>query len=47
VHKTANALNKLPRSQQPKANRTLQEFCMAETKKDAAFDPFVETWRAN
>jgi transposase-like protein len=46
VHKTANVLNKLPKSQQPKAKRMLQEIWMAETKKDAlaAFDAFVETW---
>ena len=46
VHKTANVLNKLPNSQQPKAKRALQEIWMAETKKDAlaAFDAFVETW---
>ena len=46
VHKTANVLNKLPKSQQPKAKRLLQEIWMAETKKDAlaAFDAFVETW---
>ncbi len=44
VHKTANVLNKLPKSQQPKAKRALR--WMAETKKDAlaAFDVFVETW---
>ena len=46
VHKTANVLNKLPKSQLPKAKRSLQEIWMAETKKDAlaAFDAFVETW---
>jgi putative transposase len=46
VHKTANVLNKLPKSQQPKAKRALQEIWMAETKKDAlaALDAFVETW---
>ena len=46
VHKTANVLNKLPKSQQSKAKRTLQEIWMAETKKDAllAFDAFIETW---
>jgi transposase-like protein len=46
VHKTANVLNKLPKSQQPKAKRALQEIWMAETKKDAhaAFDAFVENW---
>jgi transposase-like protein len=40
VHKTANALNKLPKSQHSKAKRALQEIWMAETKKDAlaAFD---------
>src|SRR3954470_14321958 len=46
VHKTANVLNKLPKSQQPKAKRALQEIWMAETKKEAliAFDAFVETY---
>jgi transposase-like protein len=46
VHKTANVLNKLPKSQQSKGKRALQEIWMAETKKDAlaAFDIFVETW---
>ena len=46
VHKTANVLNKLPKSQQSKAKRALQEIWMAETKKDAlvAFAAFVETW---
>jgi len=46
VHKTANVLNKLPKSQQSKAKRALQEIWMAETKNDAlmAFDAFVETW---
>ena len=46
VHKTGNVLNKLPKSQQSKAKRALQEIWMAETKKDAlvAFDVFVETW---
>ena len=45
VHKTANVLNKLPKSQS-KAKRALQEIWMAETKKDAllAFDAFIETW---
>src|SRR5438045_9453010 len=46
VHKTANVLNKLPKSQQSKAKRALQEVWMAETKKDApaTFDVFIETW---
>ena len=46
VHKTANILNKLPKSQQPKAKRSLQDIWMAETKKDAeaAFDAFVAAY---
>ena len=46
VHKTANVLNKLPKSLQSKAKRTLQEIWMAETKKEAlmAFDAFIETY---
>jgi transposase-like protein len=46
VHKTANVLNKLPKSLQSKAKRTLQEIWMAETKNDAlvAFDAFIETY---
>ena len=46
MHKTANVLNKLPKSQQSKAKRALQEIWMAETKKEAcaALDVFVETW---
>lgn len=46
VHKTANVLNKLPKSQQPKAKRSLQEIWMAETRKDAvaAFDAFLEAY---
>jgi putative transposase len=46
VHKTANVLNKLPKSLQPKAKRALQEIWMAETKNDAlvAFDAFAESW---
>jgi putative transposase len=46
VHKTANILNKLPKSLHTKAKRALQEIWMAETKNDAiaAFDAFVETY---
>src|SRR4051794_15270947 len=46
VHKTANVLNKLPKSQQPKAKRALQEIWMAETKPEAlvAFGAFVGTY---
>ena len=45
VHKSANVLAKLPKSQQPKAKRALQEIWMAETKVEAeiAFDAFVES----
>src|SRR4051794_34435703 len=44
VHKTANVLNKLPKSLHSKAKRALQEIWMAETKKDAvtALDAFAE-----
>src|SRR5271166_5101584 len=46
VHKTANVLNRLPKSQQSKAKRALQDIWMAETKIDAnaAFDAFVATY---
>lgn len=46
VHKSANVLNKLPKSQQPKAKRALQEIWMAETQAaaEAAFDAFVESY---
>lgn len=45
-HKTANVLNKLPKSQHPKAKRALQEIWMAETKTaaGAAFDAFLESY---
>ena len=48
VHKTANILNKLPKSLHTKAKRALQEIWMAETKKDAlvAFDVFVGAYSA-
>src|SRR5438270_757583 len=47
VHKTANVLNKLPKSQQPKAKRSLQEIWMAETSKvaEAAFDTFIAAYQ--
>ncbi len=46
VHKTANVLAKLPKSQHPKAKRALQDIWMAETKADAetAFDSFIESY---
>ena len=48
VHKTANILNKLPKSLQGKAKGHLQDIWMAETKADAeaAFDFFVEAYGA-
>ena len=47
VHKTANVLAKLPKGQQPKAKRALQEIWMAETKAAAevAFDGFIESYQ--
>jgi len=48
VHKTANVLNRLPKSLQGKAKRALQNIWMAETRKDAeaAFDAFAELYGA-
>src|SRR5262249_8433017 len=49
VHKTANVLNKMPNSQQPKTKRAPHGMWMAETTKDVldAFAVFVETWAVN
>ena len=46
VHKTANVLNKLPKSLQGKAKRALQNIWIAETKHaaEAALDMFVEIY---
>ena len=48
VHKTANVLNKLPKSTQPKAKALLHEIWQAETKAAAeeAFNLFVTTFEA-
>lgn len=48
VHKTANILNKLPKSLQGKAKGHLQDIWMAETRADAeaAFGFFVEAYGA-
>jgi putative transposase len=48
VHKTANVLNKLPKSIQAKAKSMLQEIWMAETRQQAdnAFDLFVSSFEA-
>jgi hypothetical protein len=47
VHKTANVLNKLPKSQQPKAKAALHEIWMAATQQEAekAFDHFLTVYR--
>lgn len=46
VHKTANVLNAMPKSVQPKAKAHLKDIWMAETKAEAgaAFDFFVEAY---
>ncbi len=48
VHKTANVLNKMPKSVQPQAKNLLHEIWRAPTKDDAgkAFDLFEKTFDA-
>ena len=48
VHKTANVLDKMPKSQQPSAKAMLHEIWMSATKEDAtkAFDRFIATYQA-
>jgi len=48
VHKTANVLNKMPKSVQPKAKSDLHEIWMAETRENAgkAFDAFLAKYQA-
>lgn len=48
VHKTANVLNKMPKSVQAKAKADLHEIWMAETREQAnkAFDAFLEKYQA-
>ena len=48
VHKTANILNKVPKSLQPKIKSRLQDIWMAEDKKSAykAYDLFVKDYSA-
>jgi transposase-like protein len=48
VHKTANVLNKLPKSSQSKAKAAIHEIWMAESRKKAkrALDAFVEAYGA-
>jgi len=47
VHKTANVLNKLPKSLQGKAKDDLKDIWLAETRVDAevAFDLFIEKYK--
>jgi putative transposase len=46
VHKTANVLNHMPKSVQPRAKADLHEIWMAETREQAyqAFDAFLEKY---
>src|SRR5262249_30437267 len=48
VHKTANVLDKLPKSVQPKAKRMLHEIYLAPSRAaaDKAFDLFVRMYEA-
>ncbi len=48
VHKTANVLNKLPKSLQKQAKQRLHEIWMAEGRDDAgkAFDLFIDSYQA-
>ena len=48
VHKTANVLNALPKSVQPKAKRDVHNIWQADTREhaDDAFDTFVQTYEA-
>lgn len=48
VHKTANILNKLPKSLQPKAKERLHQIWMAANKNEAeqCFDAFIQTYEA-
>src|SRR6516225_2801943 len=48
VHKTANVLNNLPKSVQPRAKTDLHEIWMAETREAAnqAFDKFLAKYQA-
>jgi putative transposase len=48
VHKTANVLNKMPKSVQPRAKADLHEIWMAETREQAyqAFDTFLVKYQA-
>ena len=46
VHKTANILNKLPKSVQPKAKKRIHDIYLADTKENAikAYELFLRTY---
>jgi len=48
VHKTANVLNKLPKSLQSKAKKMLHDICMAPGREEAdrSFDHFIDIYEA-
>jgi len=48
VHKTANLLNKMPKTIQPRAKASLHQIWQAETRENAyrAFDDFIEKYEA-
>ncbi len=48
MHKTANILDKLPKSLQPKAKSMIHEMYMAENRENAlkAYDHFIKTFDA-
>ena len=48
VHKTANILNKLPKSIQPKAKEKIHQIWMASNKEEAekSFDAFIDIYEA-
>lgn len=48
MHKTANVLDKLPKSKQPQAKAMIHEIWMSETRAEAetALDAFVESYEA-
>lgn len=47
VHKTANVLDKLPKSMQSKAKEHIKEMYMAPTREEAlkAYDHFIRTYK--
>ena len=49
VHKTANVLDKLPKSKQPEAKRLLHDIYMSDNKWDAnrAYEHFIEVFSEN